>query len=73
MKCHTCGGKMEHTISDLPFKVRQHSIVIIKSVPVFQCDNCSEYQLEDSVMKSVDVLLNSIDSKVEVEILSFAA
>ncbi|RPJ59567.1 MAG: type II toxin-antitoxin system MqsA family antitoxin [Dehalococcoidia bacterium] len=73
MKCYTCGGKMEYTITDLPFKVHQHSIIIIKNVPVFQCSNCNEYQLEDSVMKSVDILLSSIDSKVEVEILSFAA
>jgi YgiT-type zinc finger domain-containing protein len=64
---------MEHTVGDLPFKVRQTSIVIVKNLPLWQCPNCDEYLLEDLVMERVDHLLAGIDATVEVEILSFAA
>ena len=73
MKCHQCGAEMEHVTTDLPFKVRENSIVIIKGLPVWQCGNCSEYLMEDGVMKKVDALLGRVDASAEVEILSFAA
>jgi YgiT-type zinc finger domain-containing protein len=73
MNCHNCGGKLESAITDLPFKISQHSIIIIKELPVLQCQNCNEYLLEDPVMARVDSILNKIDAKVEVEILSYAA
>lgn len=73
MKCFQCGGDMKYIVTDLPFKVEQKSIVIIKNLPVWQCETCNEYLLEDSVMKSVDILLDSVDRRVEVEILSYAA
>ncbi len=73
MKCHRCGAEMKHTKTDLPFKVRENSIVIIKNLPVWQCSNCSEYLLEDGVLAKVDILLGRVDASAEVEILSFAA
>lgn len=73
MKCHRCGAEMEHVDTDLPFKVRETSIVIIKDLPVWQCGNCSEYLIEDGVMAKVDRLLGRVDASVEVEILSYAA
>jgi YgiT-type zinc finger domain-containing protein len=73
MNCHNCGGNLESAITDLPFKISQHSIIIIKELPVLQCQNCNEYLLEDPVMARVDSILNKIDAKVEVEILSYAA
>ena len=73
MKCHRCGAEMEHVCTDLPFKVRESSIVIIKDLPVWQCGNCSEYLIDDGVMSKVDILLSRVDSSVEVEILSYAA
>jgi YgiT-type zinc finger domain-containing protein len=73
MKCHQCGAEMEHVHTDLPFKVRESSIVIIKDLPVWQCGNCSEYLIEDGVMTKVDVLLGRVAATVEVEILSYAA
>lgn len=73
MKCFQCGGDMKYIVTDLPFKVEQKYIVIIKDLPVWQCETCNEYLLEDSVMKSVDTLLDSVDRRVEVEILSYAA
>jgi YgiT-type zinc finger domain-containing protein len=73
MKCHRCGAEMKHVNTDLPFKVRENSIVIIKNLPVWQCSNCSEYLLEDGVLAKVDILLGRVDSSAEIEILSFAA
>jgi YgiT-type zinc finger domain-containing protein len=43
MNCHICGGEPEKITSDLPFKRGGHSIVILKDLPVLQCDNCSEF------------------------------
>jgi YgiT-type zinc finger domain-containing protein len=73
MKCHTCGGELEKTVTDLPFKVSQGSIIIIKRLPVLQCRNCSEYLIKDPVMQKVDKLLNKVNTAVEVEILNYAA
>ena len=73
MKCHTCGGEMERILTDLPFKLTQHSIAILKHLPVLQCQNCNEFMIEDPVMEKVDTLLEKIDSTVEVEILNYAA
>ncbi|MBM4176442.1 MAG: YgiT-type zinc finger protein [Ignavibacteria bacterium] len=72
MKCHECGAEFEKLITDLPFKVKQDSIVIIKKLPIYQCTNCREYLIEDETMEMVDKHLNKIDKSVELEILSFA-
>lgn len=73
MKCNVCGSELKYSVNDLPFKVHQQSIVIIKGIPLWQCENCSEYEIEDKVMEGIDALLKNIDSKVEIEILSYAA
>ena len=44
-------------VTDLPFKVSEATIAILKEIPVFQCENCSEYLLDDSVMKQVEDVL----------------
>ena len=72
MICHNCGGKLEKVITDLPFKVSENSIVIIKRLPVLQCRNCSEYLIEDRVMEKIDSILDKIDKTTELEILSYA-
>jgi YgiT-type zinc finger domain-containing protein len=73
MTCHACGAKLRKTITDLPFKLKQGSIIIIKQLPVLQCGNCSEYLIQDVVMEKVDKLLTRVDTAVEVEILNYAA
>jgi len=73
LKCHQCGAETEDVVTDLPFKVRGNSIVIIKDLPVRQCGNCSEYLIEDAVMAKVDILLGRVDASTEVEILRYAA
>ncbi len=72
VNCHNCGGELEKVITDLPFKISQSSIIIIKKLPVLQCQNCNEYMIEDAVMENVDCVLSKIDSTVELEILNYA-
>ena len=73
MNCHHCGGKLEETITDLPFKIRHNATIIIKKLPVLQCQNCSEYLIEDDVMEKVDRIFERIDRTAELEILTYAA
>ena len=73
MTCHNCEGKLEKVITDLPFKIRFNSIVIIKKLPVFQCQNCHEYLIEDSVMEKIDFILRKVDETAELEIFNYAA
>jgi YgiT-type zinc finger domain-containing protein len=73
MKCHACGGTLEELGTDLPFKIGNKTIVIIRSLPVMQCRSCSEYLIDDKVMEKVDALLKKVDGRVEVEIFNYAA
>lgn len=73
MKCHTCGGELSGVVTDLPFKVSQATIVILKDLPVLQCENCPEYLIEDAVMEHVEQLLARADESVELEIVKYAA
>jgi YgiT-type zinc finger domain-containing protein len=68
-----CGGQLVATVTDLPFKVHESSIVIVKSLPVLACDNCPEYLIEDAVMARVDQILARTDRAAELEIVRFAA
>ena len=73
MKCYVCGARMESTITDLPFKVGEQSIVILKGLPVLQCSGCSEYLLDDPVMKRVEEILGKVDIAAELEVIRYAA
>ena len=63
---------MEAQETDMPFKLSPKTIVILKDLPVLQCENCEEYAIEDPVMEKVDSLLATVDSTVELEIVQFA-
>lgn len=73
MKCHVCGSHMHPVETDLPFKVNEGSIVILKGLPVLQCGNCREYLIEDAVMARVDAMLLKVPGDAELEILRYAA
>jgi YgiT-type zinc finger domain-containing protein len=34
MKCRTCGGTLDQRITDLPFKIDDTRIVVVRRVPV---------------------------------------
>ena len=73
MKCTVCGAKMRLTASDLPFKVTDQRIVILKSLPVLQCENCAQYVIEDAVLGRVDDILATGDGAAELEVIRYAA
>lgn len=73
MKCRICGSTLESITTDLPFKVTDRTIVILKCLPVAQCKRCSEYLIEDSIFAKVEELLAKVDTSVELEIIPFAA
>jgi YgiT-type zinc finger domain-containing protein len=73
MKCRVCGSALRRSITDLPFKVSDRTIVILKELPVEQCEACSEYLIEDGVFAKVEALLSGVDASAELEIIPFAA
>jgi YgiT-type zinc finger domain-containing protein len=73
MNCRVCGSTMHKISTDLPFKVTESTILILKSLPVIQCDGCGEFLIEDAVMERVDAILEKADTSVELEIVRYAA
>jgi YgiT-type zinc finger domain-containing protein len=73
MKCSVCGAGMKPVTTDLPFKLSETHIVIVKQLPVLQCGACREYLIEDAVMERVDGVLNRADSAAELEVVRYAA
>ena len=64
---------MRSTRSDLPFKTTEQTIVILKSLPVLQCENCAQYLLEGAVLGRADEILAAVDGAAELEIIRYAA
>jgi YgiT-type zinc finger domain-containing protein len=73
MRCTTCGATLQSLKTDLPFKVTDKTIVILKQLPVLQCVNCSAYEIEDAIITRVEELLSAVDRATELEIIRFAA
>jgi len=73
MKCHVCGSELRPLVTNLPFKLSDTTIVVLKDVPVLQCDNCTQYLLDDPVMERVEGILAKVDTAAELEIIRYAA
>ena len=73
MRCLVCGGLLERRVTDLPFKIGDSSIVILKALPVLQCRQCGETELEHATMLRVDQVLAGVDTSSELEVIRFAA
>jgi len=73
MTCRVCESPMRATVTDFPFKLSDHSIVVIKELPVLLCENCTEYALEDRVMATVEHILNAVDDAAELSVVKYAA
>ena len=73
MRCRICGGLLENRLTDLPFKVGESSIVILKALPVLQCRQCGEVELEQATMLRVEQVLAGVDRASELEVIRFAA
>ncbi|MGH8476394.1 MAG: YgiT-type zinc finger protein [Methylococcales bacterium] len=73
MRCYVCGSRIKSIITGLPFKIHESTIVILKGLPVLQCEACREYSLDDSVMQRVDEILENVDNAAELEVIKYAA
>ena len=73
MRCSVCGSQLTAITTDLPFKVREPGIVILKGLPVLQCASCPEYMLEDTVLARVDQILRHVDGGIELEVIRYTA
>ena len=73
MKCRACGSALRASATDLPFKLSERTIVIIKNLPVEQCEACAEYLIADTAFAKVEMLLRRVDISAELEIIPFAA
>ena len=73
MRCEVCGAELATITTDLPFKVREPGIVILKDLPVLQCARCPQYLLEDAVLARVDEILRQIQGGIELEVIRYAA
>jgi YgiT-type zinc finger domain-containing protein len=73
MNCRVCGSKLQAATTDLPFKVNVATIVIVKGLPVYQCENCGEYLLEDFVLEKAEEIIQKFDDTAELEIIRYAA
>lgn len=73
MRCSVCGAELKATRTDLPFKLNETRIVILKNLPVVQCGSCPAYLIEDGVLSRVDEILAHVDSEAELEIIRYAA
>ncbi len=72
MKCRVCGSNVKLMVTNLPFKINETTIIILKDLPVLRCNNCNEYLLDDPVMKRVDEILEKIDTAAELEVIRYA-
>jgi len=73
MPCTVCGATLRLTTSDLPFKVREHTIVILKNLPVLECVNCVQYLIADREFSRVEQMLAQVNGAAELEILRYVA
>ncbi len=73
MKCRLCGGRIESTRTDLPFKLEDNRIIVVKEIPAEVCVSCGEYELSDTVMEHLEILFDSMDESSELEVRRFAA
>lgn len=73
MKCHVCGGALKAIVTDMPFKLSRKTIVILKELPVSQCEGCGEFLIEDSVMERAESIFEKVDEATEIEIVQYAA
>lgn len=73
MRCRVCGGLLEPRVTDLPFKINDSAIVIVRCLPVLQCRQCGEMELEHSTMLRVDQMLASVGPSAELEVIRYAA
>ena len=73
MRCRVCGGLLEHQVTDLPFKIGRSCIVALKALPVLQCRQSGDTEVDHETMRRVDQVLAGVDTSSELELIRFVA
>jgi YgiT-type zinc finger domain-containing protein len=73
MRCRACGGLLKSRVTDLPFKLADTTIVVLKALPVLECPQCGDTELDQATMSRVDQLLDAVDRSAELEVIQYAA
>lgn len=74
MECVICKNGMMKDGHVTVTLQRGESVIVIKNVPAFVCENCGEYKLSESVAARVmQIAEESVTKHVEIEVLQFAA
>ena len=74
MICHKCGSQMEDQVGDLPFRIDNHNIVIVKDIPALICASCGEIILADAVLAHVEDIIETVRGmNGELEVIRYAA
>ena len=55
MKCTVCGAELDSVSTDLPFKVTDITIVILKNLPILQCVNPNDPITQAAIAKAVSM------------------
>lgn len=71
MTCTICASHMRPIVSDLPTKISEQTTVILKGLPVLQCDNCSRYLIEDSVLDRAGQIFSGVGETAKLEIIRY--
>ena len=72
-RCQESTGRIKKHRYSNEFKVTDQRIVILKSLPALQCENCAQYVIEDAVLGRVDEILATGDGAAELEVIRYAA
>ena len=73
MKCTCCGAPMDARYTDLPFKLGDTTIIVIRAVPVLACRGCPEYLVSDGDMRRIEQLLERRAMDEQLAVIQFAA
>lgn len=73
MRCTTCGSDLAATMTDLPFRVTETAIIIVKGLPVMACELCPGYLIEDEPLSHLDQIMAGVGSSTELAVINFSA
>jgi YgiT-type zinc finger domain-containing protein len=75
MTCHRCGSlNVTEQLTDLPFKLDTHQVLIVKNTPCHICEACGEIIINDKTMQRIDQIIEHVrELNTELEVVRFAA
>lgn len=72
MKCHVCGTSMTRVVSELPFRVNQSVMIILRDLPLLECTECGAYAFEEKVMERVHEIVERLHCPSHLDAVLYA-